>query len=41
MTWRELAWLFAILAVVLLERVPWTTLIHWAKEEAKSKKDVV
>jgi len=42
MAWQEFKWILP-LVVFFLACVPWSTLIAWAKEEAKSsrKKDVL
>jgi hypothetical protein len=40
MAWREFGWLI-FPALALLLNMPWGTFIRWAKEEAKSKKEIV
>jgi hypothetical protein len=42
MAWQELKWLLPLIAVVLLEYVPWGLLFRLSKEETeKPWKDVV
>gem|GEM_PF-6145231 len=40
MEWRQLGWLL-LPALALLLNMPWGLFTRWAKEEAKSKKEVV
>jgi hypothetical protein len=40
MRWKEVAIIIGVV-VVFLSSLPWATLTRWAKEEAKSRKEIV
>jgi hypothetical protein len=40
MRWKEAAIVIGVV-LVFVSNIPWATLVRWAKEVAKSKKEVV